>query len=99
MNAMEFYEANKTNIVNVPRPDHPEDASGWAGVRRASEARFVAKDCLVMTLADACDFAEKYHAYKSGPVDPGVDRPYYEFDSDNSRESKMPKSVNCRKKP
>jgi hypothetical protein len=56
----EFYEANATNVCNVPRVGHPEDPSGWAGVRRASEARFVAGDCLVMTLADAFDFAEKY---------------------------------------
>lgn len=58
--AQEFYEANATNVCNVPRVGHPEDPSGWAGVRRASEARFVAGDCLVMTLADAFDFAEKY---------------------------------------
>ena len=63
MTAREFYEANATNVVNVPRPDHHEDASGWAGVRRASEARFVAKDCPVMTLPDAFDFAEKYVRY------------------------------------
>ena len=64
MSPQEFYEANATNVVNVPRPDHPEDASGWAGVRRASEARFIAKDCLVMTLSDTFDFVEKYHAYQ-----------------------------------
>jgi hypothetical protein len=58
----EFYEANATNVCNVPRVGHPEDPSGWAGVRRASEARFVAGDALVMTLADAFDFAEKYKA-------------------------------------
>src|SRR4051812_44915064 len=58
----EFYEANATNVCNVPRVGHPEDPSGWAGVRRASEARFVAGDCLVMTLADAFDFAENYKA-------------------------------------
>ncbi len=60
MNAQEFYEANATKVVNVPRPGHPEDPSGWDGVRRASEAQFIAKDVLVMTLADAFDFAEKY---------------------------------------
>ena len=59
----EFYEANATNVCNVPRVGHPEDPSGWAGVRRASEARFVAGDALVMTLADAFDFAEKYKAW------------------------------------
>jgi hypothetical protein len=68
MTAQEFYEANATNIVDVPRPNHPEDASGWAGVRRASEARFIAKDALVMTLADAFDFAEKYKEDCSCPV-------------------------------
>ncbi len=62
MTPQEFYEKNATNVVNVPRPGHPEDPSGLAGVRRASEVRFIAKDCLVMTLADAYDFAEKYAA-------------------------------------
>jgi hypothetical protein len=58
--AAEFYEQNATNVVNVPRPRHPEDKSGWDGVRRASEARFIAKDALVMTLPDAFDFAAKF---------------------------------------
>ena len=60
MTAQEFYVANATTTVNVPRVGHPEDPSGWAGVRRASEAQYIAKDALVMTLADAFDFAEKY---------------------------------------
>lgn len=60
MTPQEFYERNATNIVMVPRVGHPEDPSGWAGVRRASEAKFIAPDCPVMTLADAFDFAEKY---------------------------------------
>ena len=60
MNAKEFYEANATNVCNVPRPNHPEDKSGWDGVRRASEAQFIAKDVLCMPIWDAFDFAEKY---------------------------------------
>jgi len=62
MTARGFYEANATNIVNVPRPGHPEDKSGWDGVRRASEAQFIAKDVPVMPLWDACAFAEAYAA-------------------------------------
>jgi hypothetical protein len=62
MTAKEFYEANATNICNVPRPSHPEDPSGWDGVRRASEAQFIAKAVPVMPLWDVCDFAEKYHS-------------------------------------
>lgn len=58
--ASQFYEANATNIVNVPRISHPEDKSGWDGVRRASEARFVAGNCPVMTLPDAIDFAATF---------------------------------------
>jgi hypothetical protein len=58
--AAEFYEQNATNVVNVPRPDHPEDKSGWDGVRRASQAKFIAQDALVMTLPDAFDFAAKF---------------------------------------
>jgi len=60
--AARFYKENATNVVNVPRPGHPEDKSGWDGVRRASEARFIAQDALVMTLADAIDFAAKFAA-------------------------------------
>jgi hypothetical protein len=60
--ARKFYEDHATNIVNVPREGHPEDKSGWDGVPRASEARFVAGDCLVMTLAEAIDFAAKFAA-------------------------------------
>jgi hypothetical protein len=59
--ARQFYEQNATNVVNVPRPGHPEDKSGWDGVRRASPAKFVAQDALVMTLPDAFDFAAKFH--------------------------------------
>jgi hypothetical protein len=59
--ARQFYEQNATNVVNVPRPGHPEDKSGWDGVRRASQAKFVAQDALVMTLPDAFDFAAKFH--------------------------------------
>lgn len=58
--AAQFYKENATNVVNVPRPGHPEDKSGWDGVRRASEARFIAQDALVMTLADVFDFAAKF---------------------------------------
>jgi hypothetical protein len=58
--ARQFYEQNATNVVNVPRPGHPEDKSGWDGVRRASQAKFVAQDALVMTLPDAFDFAAKF---------------------------------------
>ncbi|HZR56343.1 MAG TPA: hypothetical protein VFA74_05690 [Terriglobales bacterium] len=58
--AKEFYEANKTNVVNVPRPKHPEDKSGWDGVHAATQARFVADDVLVMPLWDVFDFAEKF---------------------------------------
>jgi hypothetical protein len=64
--AIDFYNAHATNIVNVPRVNHDEDPSGWAGVRRAREAGIFAKDALVMSLADACDFAEKYAATKKG---------------------------------
>lgn len=60
MKAIDFYKANATNKINVPRPGHPEDPSGRAGVPRAIEARFFAEDCLVMSLAEACEFAEKY---------------------------------------
>jgi len=62
MKAIDFYNANATNIVNVPRPGHPEDPSGIAGVRRAMEAQYFAKDALVMSLVDACQFAEAYRA-------------------------------------
>jgi hypothetical protein len=58
--AAQFYNENATNEVNVPRPGHPEDTSGWDGVRRASQAKFVAQDALVMTLPDAIDFASKF---------------------------------------
>jgi hypothetical protein len=58
--ARQFYEQNATNVVNVPRPGHSEDKSGWDGVRRASQAKFVAQDALVMTLPDAIDFAAKF---------------------------------------
>jgi hypothetical protein len=64
MNAKEFYEANKTNVVNVLRPGHPEDKSGWNGVRSASEARFLAPDVQVMPLWDVFDFAERYRWYE-----------------------------------
>lgn len=64
MTAQQFYSAHQTTLVNVPRVGHPEDKSGWDGVRAASEARFIAGDALVMTLADAFDFAEKYAAMK-----------------------------------
>lgn len=60
MTAKEFYEANATNIVNVPRPGHPEDPSGIDGVRSASQARFIAPDVPVMPLWDVFDFAEKF---------------------------------------
>lgn len=62
----EFYDVNATNVVNVPRPGHPEDKSGVDGVRRASEAQFVAKDVLVMPLWDVFDFAEAYARSISG---------------------------------
>ena len=58
MTAKEYYKAHATNIVSIP--GNPENKSGWDGVRRASEARFIAKDVLCMTLPDAFDFAEKY---------------------------------------
>jgi len=58
MTAKEFYEANKTNVVIVSAD---ESKSGWAGVRRASEAQFIAKDVPCMPLWDAFDFAEKYY--------------------------------------
>lgn len=60
--ARKFYEDHATNIVNVPRVGHPEDKSGWDGVERAVEAQVVAGDCLVMTLAEAIDFAAKFAA-------------------------------------
>ena len=66
MNAKEFYEANKTNVVNVPRVGHPEDKSGWDGVRSASEAKFIAPDVLVMPLWDVFDFAESYRVAAEG---------------------------------
>jgi len=71
MEAKQFYEENATNVVSVPRVDHPEDKSGWDGVRRASEARFIAADVLVMPLWDAFDFAEKYANQKANPVPDG----------------------------
>lgn len=64
MNAIEFYNAHATNVVNVPRPGHPEDPSGIAGVRRCTEAQFFAKDALVMSLAEACQFAEAFASSK-----------------------------------
>jgi hypothetical protein len=63
MEAIEFYKANATNVVNVPRPHHPEDQSGIAGVRRCEQAQFFAADAQVMSLADACHFAEAYAKY------------------------------------
>lgn len=63
MTAIEFYKARATTIVNVPRPGHPKDPSGIAGVRKASEAQYFAKDAPVMLLSDACQFAEAYAAY------------------------------------
>lgn len=74
--AEEFYKANATNIVNVPRPGHPEDKSGWDGVRRASETQFIAKDVLVMPLWDVYAFAEAYaHSLKQAavPTEPFAD--------------------------
>lgn len=64
MTPQDFYESRQTTLVNVPRVGHPEDKSGWDGVRSASEARFIAGDALVMTLADVFDFAEKFAARK-----------------------------------
>lgn len=60
MTAKEFYEANATTTVNVPRVGHPEDKSGWDGVRRASQAQYIASDVEVMPLWDVFDFAEKF---------------------------------------
>ena len=60
MTAKEFYEANATTTVNVPRVGHPEDKSGWDGVRRASQAQYIAPDVEVMPLWDVFDFAEKF---------------------------------------
>jgi hypothetical protein len=60
MEPIDFYNANATNIVNVPRPGHPEDPSGIAGVRRVMEAQYFADNAPVMSLADACDFAKAY---------------------------------------
>jgi hypothetical protein len=60
MEPIDFYNANATNIVNVPRPGHPEDPSGIAGVRRVMEAQYFADNAPVMSLADACDFAAAY---------------------------------------
>lgn len=60
MTAIDFYNQHQTNVVNVPRVGHPEDPSGWAGVRRASEAKYIADDCPVMPLSDACEFADKF---------------------------------------
>jgi hypothetical protein len=62
MEAIDFYNAN------VPRVDHPEDPSGIAGVRKVMEARFFAKDASVMSLADACQFAEAYASSRLAEV-------------------------------
>ena len=60
MTAKEFYEANATTTVNVPRVGHPEDKSGWDGVQRARQAQYIAPDVEVMLLWDVFDFAEKF---------------------------------------
>ena len=60
MTAKEFYEENATTTVNVPRVGHPEDKSGWDGVRRASQAQYIAPDVEVMPLWDVFDFADKF---------------------------------------